>query len=119
MNVGIVGAGSTYGVFLVKWALQLKLFPESNREKIEIPPIGQISYSNTTERNRDLVREVLLDDLAHMAPFAGKKLDDTVKSVRGYVNWREMVEKEKPGLVVICSPLNTHVPYMRELLADF
>ena len=69
MNVSIIGAGSTYGIFLVKWALQLKHFPESNREKISLPPLGAISYSNTTERNRDLVAEVLLDDLSHMSSF--------------------------------------------------
>jgi hypothetical protein len=30
-----------------------------------------------------------------------------------------MVQKESPGLVVICSPVQTHVPYMRELVDDF
>ena len=72
LNVSIIGAGSTYGIFLVKWALQLKHFPDSNREKIAFPAIGKISYSNTNERNRDLVTEVLLDDLSHMPSFADK-----------------------------------------------
>lgn len=118
MNVSVIGAGSTYGVFLVKWALLLKHFPETNREKISIPPIGAISYSNTTERNRDLVVEVLLDDLSHMPSFAGKEPKDILKDVHGYTNWREMAAKEDPGLVVVGSPLNTHVPYLREIMAD-
>ncbi len=118
MNVSIIGAGSTYGIFLVKWALQVKHFPEANREHITIPDIGVISYSNTTERNRDLVSEVLLDDLSRMPSFSGKDHKSIMKDVHGYTNWREMVEKENPGLVVICSPLDTHVPYLRELLLD-
>lgn len=118
MNVSIIGAGSTYGIFLVKWALQLKHFPESNREKITLPPLGAISYSNTTERNRDLVLEVLLDDISHMPSFAGKNPKEVIKDVHGYTNWREMIEKESPGLVVLGSPLNTHVPYLRELMLD-
>ncbi len=118
MNVSIIGAGSTYGIFLVKWALQLKHFPEANREKVPIPPIGTISYSNTTERNRDLVTEVLLDDLSRMPSFAGREPKSVLNDVHGYTNWREMIEKENPGLVVICSPLNTHVPYLRELMLD-
>ena len=119
MNISVIGAGSTYGIFLVKWALQLKHFPETNRDKVPIPPIGEISYSNTTERNKDLVLEVLLDDLSRMPSFAGKDLNAILKNVHGHTNWREMVSKESPGLVVICSPLQTHVPYLRELLADF
>ena len=118
MNVSIIGAGSTYGIFLVKWALQLKHFPEANREKIAVPPMGEISYSNTSERNKDLVFEVLLDDLSHMPSFADRDPDTLTKSIHGYTNWREMIAKEKPGLVVICSPLQTHVPYLRELLGD-
>ena len=118
MNVSIIGAGSTYGIFLVKWALQLKHFPETNREKITVPPLGTISYSNTTERNRDLVKEVLLDDLSHMPSFAGKEHQKILQDIHGFTNWREMVSKENPGLVVVCSPLNTHVPYLRELMVD-
>jgi len=116
--ISILGAGSTYGVFLVKWALLLKHFPETNRDKIAVPSIGALSYSNTTERNRDLVIEVLLDDLSHMPSFSGKDPKEILKDVHGYSNWREMVSKENPGLVVLGSPLNTHIPYLRELLAD-
>jgi hypothetical protein len=118
INVSILGAGSTYGVFLVKWALLLKHFPETNRDKISVPSIGTISYSNSTERSRNLVLEVLLDDLSHMPSFAGKDPVDILKDVHGYSNWREMATQEEPGLLVIGSPLNTHVPYLRELMAD-
>lgn len=119
MNVSIVGAGSTYGIFVVKWALQLKHFPETNREKVTIPQIGNISYSNTNERNRDLVMEILQDDLSHMPSFVNVDVNNVTKDVHGYTNWREMISKETPGLIVLCSPLQTHVPYMRELLSDF
>ncbi len=118
LNVSIIGAGSTYGIFLVKWALQLKHFPESNRDNIPVPPIGAISYSNTTERNRDLVIEILQDDLSHMPSFKGKDIPKVLKDIHGYTNWREMTAKENPGLVIIGSPLNTHVPYLRELMLD-
>lgn len=119
VNISVIGAGSTYGVFLVKWALQLKHDQKSNRENIPIPPIGTISYSNTTERNRDLVMEVLLDELAEMPFFAESNVESFLKGVKGYTNWREMVASESPHLVVVSSPLQTHVPYMRELLTDF
>ena len=119
INVSIIGAGSTYGIFLVKWALQLKHFPETNREEFPIPPIGEISYSNTSERNKDLVLEVLLNDLSRMPSFAKIDSETLLKSVHGYSNWREMILKESPGIVVICSPIPTHVPYLRELLTDF
>ena len=119
MNVSVVGAGSTYGIFLVKWALLLKHYPVTNRENIPIPSIEDISYSNTTERNKNLVQEVLVDDLSHMPYFMDKELDKIVSGIHGYTNWREMMAKETPGLVTICSPLETHVPYIRELLADF
>ena len=119
MNVSIVGAGSAYGIFLVKWALQLKHHPETNRENIPIPVIENISYSNTSERNRDLVLEVLVNDLAHMPSFAKTPEETILKSVRGYTNWREMILKESPELVVICSPISTHFSYLRELLTDF
>lgn len=119
MNVSIVGAGSTYGIFLVKWALHLKHDPKSNRENISIPPLGTISYSNTTERNKNLVMELLLDDLARMPFFAAASPESFLKDVHGYTNWREMLSKENPGLVIICSPLQTHIPYLRELLSDF
>lgn len=118
MNVSVIGAGSTYGVYLVKWALTLKYFPETNNE-LPVPSIGTISYSNTSERNRNLVLEVLENDLSQMPSFSSKKFDDIAKDVHGYINWREMIQKEKPGMVVICSPLETHAPYLRELLNDF
>ena len=119
INVSIIGAGSTYGIFLVKWALQLKCFPETNRENISFPPIGTISYSNTSERNKNLVLEVLLNDLSHMSSFSNLSSEKILNDVHGYTNWREMILKENPGLVVICSPISTHVPYLRELLTDF
>lgn len=119
MNVAILGAGSTYGVFLVKWALHLKHDPKSNREKVTIPEIGTVAYSNTTERNKDLVMEVLEDELFHMALFSKSSPDSYLKDVHGYTNWREMLSKESPGLVIIGSPLATHIPYLRELLLDF
>ncbi len=119
MNVSILGAGSTYGVFLVKWALQLKHNPETNREKVPIPPIGVVSYSNVAERNVNLVKEVLLDDISRMSSLAKMPQEQLVKDVHGYTNWREMLTKESPGLIIICSPLATHIPYMRELLSDF
>ncbi len=118
MNVSVIGAGSTYGVYLVKWALTLKHFPETSNEQ-SVPPIGTISYSNTSERNRDLVLEVLENDIAQMPSFSSKKFADMSKDVHGYINWREMVQKEQPGLVVICSPIETHAAYLRELLSDF
>ncbi len=118
-NVSIIGAGSTYGIFLVKWALQLKWFPEANTENISPPAIGNISYSNTSERNKNLVLEVLLNDLSHMSSFSSMSSEKILKDVHGYTNWREMILKESPGLVVICSPISTHVPYLRELLTDF
>lgn len=119
MNVSIIGAGSTYGIFLVKWALQLKHHPESNREKLPVPSIGTISYSNTTERNKNLVMEVLIDDIERMPSFADKPSDSFTQDVHGYINWREMISKESPGLVIIGAPLQTHIPYLRELLTDF
>lgn len=119
MNVAIIGAGSTYGVFLVKWALHLKHDPKSNREKITIPEIGTIAYSNTTQRNKDLVMEVLEDELSRMPFFSKTAADSYLKDVHGYTNWREMVSKESPALVIIGSPLTTHIPYLRELLLDF
>ncbi|MBI1979641.1 MAG: Gfo/Idh/MocA family oxidoreductase [Elusimicrobia bacterium] len=119
INVSIIGAGSTYGIFLVKWALQLKHHPETNRDKIPVPPIGTISYSNTTERNKDLVRDVLLNDLSRMPSFAKIPSETILKDVHGYTNWREMILKESPTMVVICSPIPTHVAYLRELLTDF
>ncbi|OGR89417.1 MAG: hypothetical protein A3A86_06215 [Elusimicrobia bacterium RIFCSPLOWO2_01_FULL_60_11] len=118
MNVSVIGAGSTYGIFLVKWAMLLKHFPETNRNKVPIPPLSVISYSNTTERNRDLVIEVLMDDLSHMPRFEGRDLKSVLADVHGYTNWREMLTKEDPGLVVLSSPLNTHVPYLREIMSD-
>ncbi len=119
MNVSVIGAGSTYGVYLVKWALTLKYFPETNREAVTIPAIGTISYSNTNERNRDLVLEVLENDLSQMTSFSSKKFETISKDIHGYTNWREMIHKEQPGLIVICSPIETHAPYLRELLTDF
>lgn len=119
INVSVIGAGSTYGIYLVKWALDLKYYPDSHREAVTMPPIGRVSYSNTHERNRDLVLEVLENDLSQMPAFSDKKFADVAKDVKGYVNWREMLQKEQPGLAVICSPVETHGPYLRELLTDF
>jgi hypothetical protein len=119
MNVSIIGAGSTYGIFLVKWALQLKYNSEGSRENIPIPALDAISFSNMSERNNKLVLEVLLNDLSLMSSFKKLDSDKILKDIRGYTNWREMLMKEKPDLVVIGSPVQTHVPYLREIVTDF
>ena len=119
VKVSIIGAGSTYGIFLVKWALQLKYFPESNRENVVVPPISSISFSNTTERSKNLVLEVLMNDLNHMSSFSSIDSEKIIQDVHGYTNWREMLLKENSQFVIICSPVQTHVSYMRELLMDF
>ncbi len=119
VHVSVLGAGSTYGVYLVKWAYQLLKNPQSNRENVPVPPIGSISYSNTNERNVGMVLDVLLEDLHQMPGFENATTEEVKKDVRGYVRWRDMVAKEKPDLVIICSPTETHVPVARELLTDF
>jgi hypothetical protein len=119
LHVSVLGAGSAYGIFLVKWAYQLLKDPKGNREGLPLPPIGSISYSNTSERNRNLVFEVLQDDLHQMPGFENVTADELKKHIRGYEKWREMVAKEKPDLTVVCSPTETHVPIVRELVTDF
>lgn len=119
VHISVLGAGSTYGVFLVKWAYQLLRNPGSNRDPISLPPIGSISYSNTSERNVGLVQEVLLGDLHQMPGLENETGDQLKKHVRGYTRWRDMVAKEKPDMVVICTPTETHVPFARELITDF
>jgi hypothetical protein len=119
VHISVIGAGSTYGIFLVKWAYQLLKNPGSNRENISLPPIGSISYSNTDKRNTDLVFDVLLADLGHMPGFEKITAAELTKSVRRYDRWREMVQKEKPDLTVVCSPTETHVGVLRELMTDF
>jgi predicted dehydrogenase len=119
IHVSVIGAGSAYGIFLVKWAYQLLRDPKSNRENLPLPTIGSISYSNTNDRNRDLVLEVLQDDLHRMPGFEQISLDELKKNVRGYTRWREMIRQEKPDLVVVCSPTETHVATVRELITDF
>lgn len=119
VHVSVLGAGSTYGIFLVKWAYQLMKDPRTNRENVPIPPIGSISYSNTNERNVALVQDVLLNDLRKMAGFENEAMDELKSKVRGYARWRDMVAKEKPDLVVIGSPTESHVSIARELITDF
>src|SRR5262245_8147195 len=118
-HVSILGAGSAYGVYLVKWAYQLLRDPNTNRENLAIPQIGSISYSNTDRRNTDLVMEVLQSDLHQMPGFETLTAEQIGRHVRGYDRWREMVEKEKPDLVVVCSPTETHVPVCRELITSY
>jgi len=65
------------------------------------------------------VLEVLQDDLHQMPGFEKTSIDDIKKRVRGYVRWRDMLKTEKPNLVVVCSPTETHVPIVRELITDF
>jgi hypothetical protein len=119
LHVSVLGAGSVYGVYIVKWAYQLLRDPKSNRENIPVPPIGSISYSNTDERNQNLVLEVLQDDLHSMPGFENVSVDELKKDVRGYTRWQDMVQTEKPDLVVVCSPTETHVAIVRELVTDF
>jgi hypothetical protein len=119
VNVSILGAGSAYGVYLVKWAYQLLRDPKTNREGLALPPIGAVSFSNTHPRNRDFVYEVLLNDLHRMPEMEKETLEGVKKNVRGYINWREMVAQEKPDLVVVCTPTETHLPMVRELVTDF
>jgi hypothetical protein len=118
VHVSVIGAGSTYGIYLVKWAYQLLKDPRGG-EALSIPPVGSISYSNTNERNVARVPEVLVNDLKPMAGFENETAEQIKKSVRGYTRWRDMVAKEKPGLVVIGSPTDTHVAIARELITDF
>ena len=101
VHVSILGAGSTYGVYLVKWAYQLLKNPQSNRENIPLPPIGSISYSNSNDRNVGLVMDVLLGDLHQMAGLENETLEQVRKHVRGYTRWRDMVAKEKPDLILL------------------
>lgn len=119
LHVSILGAGSAYGVYLVKWAFQLLRDPHSNREGLTFPPIGSISYSNTDVRNTLLVMDVLMEDLHQMSGFETVSVDDVRHHVRAYERWREMVEKEKPDLVVVCSPTETHIPIVRELITGY
>ncbi|MBP8004991.1 MAG: Gfo/Idh/MocA family oxidoreductase [Elusimicrobia bacterium] len=118
-HVSVLGAGSAYGVYLVKWAFQLLRDPHANREGLSLPALGSISYSNTDARNTALVSEVPLDDLHQMAGFENLTADDLRRHVRPYERWREMVEKEKPDVVVLCSPTDTHVAIVRELITGF
>lgn len=119
LHVSVLGAGSAYGVFPVKWAYQLLRDPNSTRENLTFPPIASISYSNTDRRNTALVLEVLQNDLHQMPGLENVTTEEIGRHVRGYERWREMVEKEKPDLVIVCSPTETHIPICRELITGF
>ncbi len=119
LHVSVLGAGSAYGVYLVKWAYQLFRDRNANRENLSFPPIGSISYSNTDKRNTALVLEVLQNDLHQMPGFETLTTEEIGRHVRGYDRWREMVEREKPDIVVVCSPTETHIPISRELISGY
>lgn len=119
LHVSVLGAGSAYGVFLVKWAYQLMRDPNTNRENLSFPPIGSISFSNTDRRNNALVYEVLQNDLHQMPGFENVTSEEIAQSVRGYERWREMIEKENPDLLVVCSPTETHIAICREAITSY